>query len=317
MMLIREFEEVSLRLSGKAKIPGGMHSAAGQEAIAVGTVAVLGEQDVLASTHRSHHHALAMGLEPRFVMAELYGKATGCCGGRGGHMHLADFSLGLFGSNGIVGGGLGIAMGAAFASKTLARQQVAVGFVGDGGLNTGRVWEFLNLAAIWRLPLVAICENNQYAVETHIGRMMASASATERAKGFGLHAVCIDGQDVDAVAETVAEARVRALDGEGPTFVEAVTYRFEGHNTGDPQPYRSREEVQLWRTERDPIEIYAERLEGRGLLSTSVLQDLRESVVQEVKEAVEFAENSPWPGADDACSGVYADEFDRMERRWN
>jgi pyruvate dehydrogenase E1 component alpha subunit len=305
MMLIRAFEISSLRLSGKAKIPGGMHSAAGQEAVAVGTVSALGPDDLLASTHRSHHHALAMGLSPSSVMAELYGKADGCCGGRGGHMHLADFTLGLFGSNGIVGGGLGIAMGAAFASKTLGKEQVVVGFFGDGGLNIGRVWEFLNLAQVWELPLIAICENNRYAVETHIDRTMASESGVQRATGFGLRARAVDGQDVEAVLAAVSEAREDALLGRGPTFIEAETYRYEGHNTGDSQPYRTKEEVTAWMDLRDPITIFGSRLVDRGVLERGQLDTLRTAADGLVEEAVIFAEASPWPDPATASDKVY------------
>ncbi len=305
MMLIRAFEITSLRLSGKAKIPGGMHSAAGQEAVAVGTVSALGPNDLLASTHRSHHHALAMGLSPSSVMAELYGKVDGCCGGRGGHMHLADFNLGLLGSNGIVGGGLGIAMGAAFAAKTLRKEQVVVGFFGDGGLNTGRVWEFLNLAQVWELPLIAICENNRYAVETHIERTMASDSGVQRASGFGLRARSVDGQDVEAVLAAVSEAREDALHGRGPTFIEAETYRYEGHNTGDNQLYRTKEEVAAWMDSRDPITIFGSRLVDRHVLDEHQLNTLRMEAAGVVEVAVEFAEASPWPDPATASDDVY------------
>jgi TPP-dependent pyruvate/acetoin dehydrogenase alpha subunit len=305
MMLIRAFETTSLRLSGKAKIPGGMHSAAGQEAVAVGTVAALGPQDILASTHRSHHHALAMGLSAPSVMAELYGKGTGCCAGRGGHMHLADFNLGLFGSNGIVGAGLGIAMGAAFAAKTLNRPQVVVGFFGDGGLNIGRVWEFLNLAQVWGLPLIAVCENNRYAVETHIDRTMASDNGVQRAAGFGLRARSVDGQDVEAMMSAVAEARQDALRGEGPTFIEADTYRFEGHNTGDKQPYRTVEEVSEWTQGRDPIAIFSARLLERGTLDVERLARMETAAMARVEEAVDFAEQAPWPDVSTVTRNVY------------
>lgn len=315
MMLIREFEITSLKLSAKAKIPGGMHSAAGQEAVAVGAVAALGENDLLASTHRSHHHALAMGLSPNAVMAELYGKAGGCCGGRGGHMHLADFDLGLFGSNGIVGGGLGIAMGAALASRMLGRDQVVVGFFGDGGLNIGRVWEFLNLAQVWSLPLIAICENNKYAVETHIDRMMASESGVQRAAGFGLRTESVDGQDVELVRSAVARARERALSGGGPTFIEAETYRFEGHNTGDPQPYRTREEVSEWMTSRDPIVIYGARLIERGVVDDLRRANMRIDAGRVVGEAVDFAEASPWPDPSTAAGGVYGVDIEGWVHR--
>ncbi len=199
MALIRVFEERAAPLARAGKIPGGMHSAAGQEAVAIGAVRALKPTDIVTSTHRSHHHSLAKGLQPREIMAELYGKAGGLLGGRAGHLHLADFSRGLFGSNGIVGAGLGIATGAAVGAKLRGRDQVAVGFFGDGGANTGRTWENVNLAASWGLPLIAICENNLYAVETHLAAAAPNTTIADRAAGFGLHSVQVDGQDVVAM----------------------------------------------------------------------------------------------------------------------
>jgi TPP-dependent pyruvate/acetoin dehydrogenase alpha subunit len=199
MLLIREFESTAAPLVASGAIPGGMHSAIGQEAVSVGVLSVLGPDDAAAASHRSHHVALAKGMDPSLVMAELFGKATGCAGGRGGHMHLADFAVGFDGSNGIVGAGLGIALGAAFAYGYRRDGHCAAGFFGDGGANTGRVWEFVNLAAAWRLPLIVVCENNGYAVETRIADAMAGESVAARAAGFGLPSVQVDGQDVAAV----------------------------------------------------------------------------------------------------------------------
>ncbi len=189
MLLIREFETAAGPLAASGAIPSGLHTAIGQEAVAVGVVSVLGRDDVAAAPHRSHHIALAKGMDPRAMMAELFGKATGCAGGRGGHMHLADFGAGFFGSNGIVGGGAGLALGAALAQSYRGDRRVSAGFFGDGGANTGRVWEFVNLAAAWRLPLLLICENNGYAVETRVGDAMAGESVARRAAGFGLPAM--------------------------------------------------------------------------------------------------------------------------------
>jgi TPP-dependent pyruvate/acetoin dehydrogenase alpha subunit len=227
MLVIRQFESESVRLSLAGKIPGGIHSSAGQEAVAVGTIRALGPDDVVSGTHRSHHHAIAKGLPPRAIMAELFGKADGCAGGRGGSMHLIDASRHFLGSNGIVGAGLGLAMGSALAMHLRSQQAVAVGFFGDGGANTGRVWEFINLASLWKLPLIAVCENNLYAVETHISRAMAADSVAERARGFGLPSETVDGQDVLAVYDRARRARERALAGGGPTFIEALTYRYK------------------------------------------------------------------------------------------
>jgi TPP-dependent pyruvate/acetoin dehydrogenase alpha subunit len=304
MVLIREFEEVSDALASAGKIPGGIHSAAGQEAVAIGTVRALASTDIVTSTHRSHHHSLAKGLTPRSVMAELYGKATGCLGGRAGHMHLADFSRGLFGSNGVVGGGLGIALGAALAADMRGLEQVAVGHFGDGGANTGRVWEFVNLASIWKLPLIIVCENNQYAVESHMRRMTAASSIAERAQGFGLPAVSVDGQDVAVVYHAVTAARERALTGAGPTFIEAVTYRYQGHNTGDRGRYREDEEIETWRRLRDPIARLQRAAEEAGFVDRDAYDVLVEEARRIVSDAVDFAERSGWPDPATAADNV-------------
>jgi TPP-dependent pyruvate/acetoin dehydrogenase alpha subunit len=304
MLLIREFEEACEPLSATGKIPGGMHSAAGQEGVAVGSIRALGPDDIVCSSHRSHHHSLAKGLSPESVMAELFGKVTGCLGGRGGHMHLADFSIGLYGSNGIVGGGLGLAMGSALAFKLQNKDRVALGFFGDGGASTGRIWEIVNMASIWQLPLIVICENNLYAVETHLGRSFSGESIAARAAGFGLPAFQADGQDVAAMYRATAEARQRGLRGEGPTFIEALTYRYRGHNTGDPQPYRDQSEVEWWRSTRDPILRLERALEGSGVLSSDSAAILKERARARVRAAVDFAERSGWPDPATAADNV-------------
>lgn len=295
MVLIRRFETESVRLSYANKIPGGIHSSEGQEAVAVGSIRALGPSDVVAGTHRSHHHALAKGLTARAVMAELYGKADGCTGGRGGSMHLVDKSRNFLGSNGIVGAGLGIAMGAALAMHLQRERSVAVGYVGDGGANTGRTWEFVNLAALWKLPFIAICENNLYAVETHISNSLAGGSISARAAGFGLPAVTVDGQDALAVHTATREARERALDGGGPTFIEALTYRYEGHNVGDVQNYREATEVASWREAKDPIDLLRRLLIERGDLDDAGYAALHREAEETVADAIDFAERSPWP----------------------
>jgi pyruvate dehydrogenase E1 component alpha subunit len=281
-----------------------VHSAAGQEAVAVGAIRALTPTDIVTSSHRSHHHSLAKGLTPRAIMAELYGKATGCLGGRGGHMHLADFSLGLFGSNGIVGAGLGIAMGAALATQMRRLDQVALGFFGDGGANTGRVWEHINLAALWKLPLIVVCENNLYAVETYVGRAMAGSSIARRAAGFGLPAVVVDGQDVAAMYRATAQARERAISGEGPTFIEAQTYRYEGHNTDDVGTYRQPAEVETWRRTRDPIVRLKAALLAVGIISAAQFDGMVETARATVNDAIQFAEQSPWPDPARALDNV-------------
>jgi TPP-dependent pyruvate/acetoin dehydrogenase alpha subunit len=295
MLLIRQFETEAIRLSYENKIPGGIHSSEGQEAAAVGAIRALGADDVVAGTHRSHHHALAKGLTPRAVMAELFGKADGCTGGRGGTMHLVDMSRSFLGSNGIVGAGIGIAMGSALGIHLRSQQRIAVGFVGDGGANTGRTWEFINLAALWKLPLIAICENNLYAVETHISDSMAGQSIAGRAAGFGLPAVTVDGQDVLAVHTATREARERALRGEGPSFIEVQTYRYQGHEAGDVQRYRDQSEVVSWRDAKDPIDRLRRLLTERGDLDDDGYTALQQQAEATVADAIDFADQSPWP----------------------
>lgn len=304
MLLIREFETAF-----ESRVPttktGGIHSAAGQEAVAVGSISALDPLDIVAGTHRSHHHALAKGLTPREVMAELYGKRTGSAGGRGGHMHVADFSKGFFGANGIVGGGLGIATGAALAFKMRGLSQVAVGFFGEGGASTGRVWEAVNLAALWKLPLIAICENNFYAVQTYVSDVLAAESVASRAAGFGLPAVQIDGQDIATVHRVISEARERAVNGDGPTFVEANTYRYTGHGVGEKETYRSADEVAWWKANEDPIQRLRLALEAADGLSGEEFNELQSSARRSVDDAIQFAEDSPWPDTETVLDGVY------------
>lgn len=304
MLLIRRFEEAAEKASLRGKVPGGLHPAIGQEAVAVGAARALEPQDIVTSGHRPHHHALARNVDPNLIMAELFGRATGLRHGRSGSMHLADFDKSYFGANGIVGAGVGIAMGAALAAHMRRLPQVAVGFVGDGGVNTGRTWEFVNMASIWDLPLIVICENNLYAVETHTDRVTGGKSITRRAEGFGLPAYRVDGQDAEAIYERVAEARTRALEGAGPTFLEALTYRYHGHETGDKAAYRSAEEIEDWRINRDPIDTLAATLRASDGLTDSDLADLGKRADDIVTGALDFAESSPWPEPRDAFANV-------------
>ena len=295
MLLIREFESRCDPLALAGKIPGGVHLSIGQEAVAVGVIAALQPIDLVAGTHRSHHHAIAMGIEPRRIMAELFGKAPGTNGGRGGSMHIADLSRGFIGGNGIVGAGVGLAMGAALGAAYAGRDQVVVGFVGDGGVNTGRTWEAANLAAIWHLPLIIVCENNLYAVETTTAAVTAASSIADRAAAFGLHAVAVDGQDVEAVYAMAQEARARAVAGGGPTFIEAKTYRYEGHNTGQVVRYRSLDEVNEWRTNRDPIERLKGSLVAAGVMDARAMASTIERIQTVIDEAIDFAQSAAWP----------------------
>lgn len=304
MMLIRTFEQTADGLALRGKIPGGMHPAIGQEAVAVGAARALRLADIMTGTHRSHHHALARQLPPAEVLAELYGKAAGVNGGRGGSMHLADFERGLWGSNGIVGGGLGVALGAALGASVRSTGQVVIGFFGDGGANTGRVWEFVNLAAIWSLPLVIACENNLYAVETASREMTGGGDITARARGFGLPSTQVDGQDVAAVYRAVSAAAQHARSGLGPTFLEFLTYRYLGHNSGEVIRYRTTDEVEQWRSSRDPIKNYIAQLTDAGLLDSDALALIDDTVSTVVADAVTFAEEAPWPDPSTAADNV-------------
>ncbi|MDP1852274.1 MAG: thiamine pyrophosphate-dependent enzyme [Candidatus Planktophila sp.] len=304
MMVIRDFEETADKLCLRGKVPGGMHNSSGQEAVAVGVLSALADDDVIATTHRSHHHTLAKGFSPKSVMAELMAKSTGVSGGRGGSMHLAGVSRGHFGGNGIVGAGVGIAMGAALGIQHRGEKKVAIGFVGDGGMNTGRTWESINMAVIWKLPLIIVVDNNQYAVETFVGRVTGGGDLAKRGAGFGLPSFNINGQDVIEVREHVRQARERALAGEGPTFINAITYRYYGHNVGEKGQYRTQDEIQQWRNTRDPIDMFTEKVLSEGLITQSEVDELRTSVRQEIEEAVAFAESSPEPDLSTITQGV-------------
>lgn len=304
MLLIRRFEEAAEEASLRGLVPGGIHPAIGQEASAVGVARALRPDDIVTSTHRSHHHALAKGLDPAAAMAELFGKETGTIGGRGGSMHLADFEKGLWGANAIVGGGLGLAMGSALGAKLQGLPRVSVGYFGDGGANVGRVWEFVNLASVWQLPLIAICENNLYAVETPSATVTGGTSVADRAAGFGVASRQVDGQDVVAVYEATREAAEAARAGEGAQFIEVLTYRYRGHNAGEVVTYRTDDEVELWRSSKDPIERFVAHLTDRGLLSSEQLAEIEKSVAETVDHAVTFAEESKWPDPSSAGENV-------------
>lgn len=304
MIRIREFETVLDGLSMKGLIPGGVHAAIGQEAVAVGTCSALTPADVLTCGHRAHHHTLAKGVDMNPAMAELFGRSTGISGGRGGTMHMADMSVGLMGGNGIVGAGIGIALGSALAAMMRSEDRVAVGIVGDGGANTGRVWEAVNMAALWKTPLIVICENNQYAVQTSIGDSLAGSTIAARAETFGMPALRIDGQDVTAVHDAVASARQMAINGGGPMFIEMVTYRYLGHSTGEAQSYRSLDEVEQWREHRDPITRLGSTLIAHALLTAADIESMTADARADVAAAVEFAKQSPWPEPADALGWV-------------
>lgn len=304
MIRIREFESVLDGLAMKGLIPGGVHTAIGQEAVAVGLCAALSPADVLACGHRAHHHSIAKGAKLNPAMAELFGKATGVSGGRGGTMHMAEMGVGLIGGNGIVGASVGIAVGSALAAKMLDESRIAVGIFGDGGANTGRVWESVNLAALWKIPVIIVCENNQYAVQTPTRSATAGDTIAERAVAFGVPAWRVNGQDVVAVHEAVHRAREHALEGCGPTFIEAVTYRYLGHNTGEDTSYRPEAELEEWRELRDPIKLMAALLIEDGIVNSDEIEQILEEERANVEQAIEFATSSPFPEPSDAFGFV-------------
>ncbi|TMI85330.1 MAG: thiamine pyrophosphate-dependent dehydrogenase E1 component subunit alpha [Bacillati bacterium ANGP1] len=292
MHMIRQFDLRALDLYREGAMRGSTHPYIGMEAVAVGACAALRPADRITSTHRGHGHCLAKGGDPRLMMAELLGKATGYCKGKGGSMHIADVEAGILGANGIVGGGIGLATGAALAAQLAGRDDVTLCFFGDGALNQGILHESANLAAIWKLPVVYICENNQYAMSARADKFTSVPDPEVRAKAYGFPGVSCDGMDVMAVYRTVADAVARARAGEGPSLVVCVTYRYFGHHVGDPLNYRDKAEVDAWKT-KDPIDRFqADRLAA--------------AVTQEIDAAVAFAKASPEPEVEALMEDVYA-----------
>ena len=305
MLVIRFFEEKVESLFAEGKIGGTTHTAAGQEAVAVGACAALRKDDYVTSTHRGHGHLIARGGDPRRIMAELFGKAAGYSRGRGGSQLMMDLSLGFLGSNGITGGGLPIATGAALSSVLKKNGRVALCFFGDGASNQGTFHESLNLAGLWKLPVVYVCENNLYAMSTPVCQGMPISDIAVRASSYGFSGLVVDGNDVLAVREAVAAACARARRREGPTLIECKTYRFSGHSRGDPRAYRTREEEAAWR-EKDPLVRCKGELMRLGLLTGRDDQALKREAKRRVAEAVAFARRSPDPDPATLEEGVFA-----------
>jgi TPP-dependent pyruvate/acetoin dehydrogenase alpha subunit len=305
MLLIRAFEERLTKLYEEGLLRGSLHLCIGQEATAAGGCAALHREDYMTCTYRGHGQSLAKGLAPRAAMAELMGRATGCCKGRGGSMHLTDVSVGLLGENAIVAAGLPIACGAAFSAKFRGSGQVALTFFGEGATNQGVFHEALNLAAAWELPVIFFCENNVYAEMTPIADEVKVEHMVARAEGNGVPAVQVDGNDVLAVFEVTRAAVERARQGSGPTFIEAHTYRLVGHMIGDPEVYRSKSEVEEWRA-REPIVRFREALATEHGFDAESLVALEASAVQAIDDAEAFGRSSPPPEATSALEYVYA-----------
>ncbi len=305
MLVIRAFEDQLNELYGQGLVKGTSHFCAGQEATAVGGCAALEPHDLVTSNHRGHGHFIAKGGEPRRIMAELFGKAAGYSRGRGGSQHMADFSIGFLGSNGITGGLIPVATGAALTAQIKGTRRVVLCYFGDGAVGQGAFHEAVNMGAIWRLPVVYLCENNRYAMSTPVSQAFRAEHLATLAQGYGLPAHTIDGNDYFLVRSQVAEALTRARRGEGPTFIEAETYRKYGHSKSDDCFYRSEAEEEYWR-QRDPIVRMQARLEELGVLTAEQDAELRAAAQAKIAEAVAFAREAPEPEAETAAEGLWA-----------
>ena len=307
MLLIRRFEERAGEAYAVGQIGGFCHLYVGQEAVGVGTISALREDDWVVSAYREHGQALARGMSARSVMAELFGKATGCSGGKGGSMHLFDTSVRFMGGHGIVGGQIPLGAGFAFSAKYRETDEVSLTFFGEAAANIGAFHEALNMAGLWKLPALFVIENNGYGMGTHVQRAAAITDLAERAASYGMPGVTVDGQDIVAVRTATDEAVARARAGEGPTLLDIVTYRYVGHSMSDAPhgTYRSKEEVEE-RRGRDPITVLADRMRELGMLDDDGMEELEADVAAEVADAVQFAEESPDPDADQLWTDVYA-----------
>jgi acetoin:2,6-dichlorophenolindophenol oxidoreductase subunit alpha len=296
MVRIRRFEEEGSRLYTAGHIPGAFHASIGQEATIVGACMALRDNDAMTGTHRSHGHPIGKGADLKGLMAELMGKETGICKGRGGSMHLADKSVGIIGESAIVGGGIPLATGCALSAKVRGTEQVSLCFFGDGAVNQGTFHESLNMASLWKLPVIYVCENNGYAITTSIARSHAQTSVAKRADAYGMPSITVDGQDVLAVYSATTDAVDRARKGLGPTLIESKTYRFDEHQVGLflKIPYRSPQEIEEYKSRRDPIVLYRRVLLGLGFTDEE-LSALESEVFDAVQQAIRFAEDSPSP----------------------
>jgi pyruvate dehydrogenase E1 component alpha subunit len=304
MFEIRFFEEKVFDLYGQNLVPGTIHLYAGEEAVAVGVCTALRKDDFITSTHRGHGHCIAKGADLKRVMAEILGKKTGYCKGKGGSMHIADFSVGMLGATAVVGAGLPIAVGAGLSAMLRGTDQVVACFFGEGASNQGTFHESLNLASAWSLPVVFVCENNLYAMGTRQSRIMRIIDVADRAGGYGMPGVVADGNDVLAVYAVTVEAVERARRRKGPTLIECKTYRHRGHSRVDPAKYRLKEEVKEW-LEKDPIKRLKDRIVNEHVLSKDEIEEIERSATVKVEEAVKFAIESPYPAREEALEDVY------------
>src|SRR5712692_4568293 len=305
MLTIRHFDEQAMALYRAGEMRGTTHPYIGMEAVGVGVTLALRPDDYVTSTHRGHGHTIAKGGDPRKMMAELLGRATGYSGGKGGSMHIADMDKHMLGANGIVGGGMGLATGAALTAQLQQTGSVAICFFGDGALEQGILHETTNLAAIWKLPVVFVCENNQYAMSASAAWSVAGGDPAKRAAGYGIPGVTVDGMDLFAVNAQASEFVERARRGEGPAYLVCNTYRYHGHHAGDPLNYRQKEEVERWRLQ-DPIERVKHVAVERGAMRADEIEPLERQIEQQIDAAVEFARSSPDPSPDQLMTDIYA-----------
>jgi pyruvate dehydrogenase E1 component alpha subunit len=305
MLEIRLFEEKVFDLYGQNLVPGTIHLYAGEEAVAVGVCSNLNVDDYITSTHRGHGHCIAKGADLRRTMAEILGKKTGYCKGKGGSMHIADFAVGMLGATAVVGAGLPIAVGAGLSAKLRKTSQVVACFFGEGASNQGTFHESINMASVWALPVVFVCENNLYAMGTRQSRIMSIQNVADRAAAYGIPGVKVDGNDVLVVYEAARTAVERARAGKGPTLIECKTYRHKGHSRVDSAKYRPKEEVEEW-LGKDPLKRFRQAMLGNGILTQTELEHVETEVADEVADAVKFALDSPYPEGKEALENVYA-----------
>lgn len=305
MVKIRLFEEKVYELYGQNLVPGTIHLYTGEEAVAVGVCANLRRDDCITSTHRGHGHCIAKGAELNRIMAEILGKSSGYCKGKGGSMHIADFSVGMLGATAVVGAGLPMAVGAGLSMKLRKTDQVVACFFGEGASNQGTFHESLNLASVWKLPVVFVCENNLYAMGTSQSTAMNIDNIADRAGAYGIPGVNVDGNDVLRVYQSAQVAVQRARDCKGPTLIECKTYRHRGHSRIDPAKYRPRKEVEKWMT-KDPIEHFEKKLQQDNILTKVDTEKIKQEIMSEVERAATFAAESPYPKPEEALEDVYA-----------
>ena len=304
MVTIRQFETMAGELFAKGTIPGFIHLSIGQEGSSVGVCSVLRSDDYLTTTHRGHGHMIAKGADLNKMVAELFGKKTGYCKGKGGSMHIADFSIGFLGANGVVAGGLPIITGAGLSIKMRKTDQVAVCFFGDGASNRGPVHEAMNMASIWKLPVIFCVENNQFASTTRTSYACSVEDISSRAAGYNMPGVSVDANDILAVRKEATKAVARARKGEGPTLLENKTYRIKGHFEGDPQKYRNEDEIAAWKDKLDPINRFAKALTKKKILNKKKTQQIWDEAADKIQAAVAFAEKSPFPEPEEALEDL-------------